>query len=781
MLHGPAGRGMRIPRVGLPGDLLEGIFRTSKEGMDWAIQPSMRAVGAFPPVSLSSHHTRCRRVFLHNPQTMRKSTTNLIPDGRSPGQTSCYGEASGLRDSIRARSLHGSLAKSYGADGGQPGERTGIDGNTLRECSVVLTRIREGPGARVGAPDTDASRLGANGNARDPVEAVQTAANPEVGPAVAEGVAGVVICLPFGVQCCGLCGVSIGTMSQMKKHNSSVHSKVPVRYCCSSCGKTSPLSQAIACHVPKCKGHARAAPTGAVQCEACKASFASRRACSIHEMHVHPSLRNMKRIATQMARDGPDEAAEEVRATRALPGGESGVLTRSKRRKLDNDAANGRDMPPKPTASSLISQMTPTSPEGELKAQLRELAREMVSEVGGEDAARIPALIAWLEGSDQFPALVTETTATMLQGLIPEAREGLAPSRRKRGGAPRSALRRRRKLLLRKEAYRRCQHLYKTDPTRLAAEILDKCGNARCPISPRTIYETFRSKWEDPLPFGGLGQFRAGEHASNEHLAGPISVDEVEESLSQASSESAPGPDRVAKRDILEWDPGCETLTRLFNMWWFNGVVPARLKRCCTILFPKSSDPGAVMEIGNWRPITIGSMILRVFTRVLTKRMSNACPLHPSQWGFRPAPGCSENIEILRGLIRHCKTEHSSPLAVVSIDFAQAFDSISHGHLLVALGAIKVDPHVVELIQQLYTDGVTSVEIGDGCTPDVGLKVGVKQGDPLSPLLFNLAMDPLIHSLKRIGKGYRLEGHLVTRPRGGKRVLGGNGSQPPGS
>uniref|UniRef100_A0A673FSA3 ribonuclease H n=1 Tax=Sinocyclocheilus rhinocerous TaxID=307959 RepID=A0A673FSA3_9TELE len=196
-------------------------------------------------------------------------------------------------------------------------------------------------------------------------------------------------------------------------------------------------------------------------------------------------------------------------------------------------------------------------------------------------------------------------------------------------------------------------------------------------------------------------------------------------------------------------------------MWWFTGVVPTRLKKSRTVLIPKTSDAGAAMEVGNWRPITIGSMILRLFTRVITKRLADACPLHPRQRGFRPSPGCAENLEVLQGLIRHCK-EESSPLAVVFVDFAQAFDTVSHEHILSALGQIKVDPHVVGLIQQTYADSCTSVEVGGSCTPDIKVRVGVKQGDPMSPLLFNLALDPLIHGLERFGKGYTVAGHQIT-------------------
>lgn len=115
---------------------------------------------------------------------------------------------------------------------------------------------------------------------------------------------------------------------------------------------------------------------------------------------------------------------------------------------------------------------------------------------------------------------------------------------------------------------------------------------------------------------------------------------------------------------------------------------------------------------------------------------------------------------MLRGLIRHCKEEHS-PLAVAFIDFAQPFNSVSHEHILSALTQIKVESHVVGLISQIYEDSTTCVEIGGGATPDINVRVEVKQGDPLSPLLFNLPMDPLIHGLELYGKGYTVAGHKL--------------------
>lgn len=116
---------------------------------------------------------------------------------------------------------------------------------------------------------------------------------------------------------------------------------------------------------------------------------------------------------------------------------------------------------------------------------------------------------------------------------------------------------------------------------------------------------------------------------------------------------------------------------------------------------------------------------------------------------------------ILNRLIRHSRRE-GLPLAVVFVDFAKAFDSISHDHILCALQRRKVDTHIIELIQNSYVDCVTRVGSDGMVSPPIDMKVGVKQGDPMSPLLFNIAMDPLIQALEGDGSGVRRDGDAIT-------------------
>jgi len=91
---------------------------------------------------------------------------------------------------------------------------------------------------------------------------------------------------------------------------------------------------------------------------------------------------------------------------------------------------------------------------------------------------------------------------------------------------------------------------------------------------------------------------------------------------------------------------------------------------------------------------------------------------------------------------------------MVFIDLAKAFDSVSHRHLLCALVQRRVDPAFIDLIEDTYNGCNTRVRTRAGWSDRIYIKVGVKQGDPLSPLLFNLALDPLLGMLETKGVGF---------------------------
>ncbi|NXJ58561.1 PO21 protein, partial [Spizaetus tyrannus] len=85
----------------------------------------------------------------------------------------------------------------------------------------------------------------------------------------------------------------------------------------------------------------------------------------------------------------------------------------------------------------------------------------------------------------------------------------------------------------------------------------------------------------------------------------------------------------------------------------------------------------------------------------------------------------------------------------------KAFDTVSHCHLIAVLKQKGVDHHIITLITNMYQNIKTHITMKNEQSDPIGIKIGVKQGVPMSPLLFNLSVDPLLCKLEERGNGYQ--------------------------
>lgn len=94
---------------------------------------------------------------------------------------------------------------------------------------------------------------------------------------------------------------------------------------------------------------------------------------------------------------------------------------------------------------------------------------------------------------------------------------------------------------------------------------------------------------------------------------------------------------------------------------------------------------------------------------------------------------------------------------VTQLEISKAFDTIPHEVIGRALEIQGIAQANIHLIENSYINAETILQNGSDSIR-IKLQRGVKQGDPLSPTLFNLVFDPLICSLeKRTGYDTREE------------------------
>ena len=204
----------------------------------------------------------------------------------------------------------------------------------------------------------------------------------------------------------------------------------------------------------------------------------------------------------------------------------------------------------------------------------------------------------------------------------------------------------------------------------------------------------------------------------------------------------SPGPDGLTARQLRAIPPG--VLTRICNLILWCGKLPEHLAVSRTIFIPKK--PGAKLP-GDFRPISVSSVLTRLIHKVLAQRIDQLIQLDEQQRAFRGGiDGCRDNTVLLDAILRSRYTSFRS-LYIATLDIAKAFDSVDHTALLAAAEAAGLPPEMISYLRDYYQRSTTTLS---GCGWESGpLRVtrGVKQGDPLSPVIFNIIMDHLLRSL----------------------------------
>ena len=212
------------------------------------------------------------------------------------------------------------------------------------------------------------------------------------------------------------------------------------------------------------------------------------------------------------------------------------------------------------------------------------------------------------------------------------------------------------------------------------------------------------------------------------------------EALSGLSKDTAPGPDRVRYSDIknLSVDNKSE-LFRLYEESFATGQVPEGLSHSYLKPIPKPGKDHS--KLNGYRILTMqntmGKLMERIVSRKLAQDLERRNVLPPNQGGYRAGKTTWENAarfayDVYEGFQRKEQT------LAVAVDLEDAFNRVQFKLLMELFGQYGVSLTLTRWLAAALQERKVAMRLGNWISTPQQLTMGLPQGSPLSPVLYNV-------------------------------------------
>lgn len=222
-----------------------------------------------------------------------------------------------------------------------------------------------------------------------------------------------------------------------------------------------------------------------------------------------------------------------------------------------------------------------------------------------------------------------------------------------------------------------------------------------------------------------------------------ISIDECSSALNKMKPNKSPGTDGFTVEFLKFFWEDIKFLVHESILYAFEiKLLSCEQRRGVLRLIPKKDKDLTLIQ--NWRPISLLNTDYKLIAHVLSNRLHTVLPniISKDQSGYLKGRNISINIRSIFDVIDEVQNSNSSGL-LAFLDFEKAFDKLNWTFIQNSLDCFGFGPVLRQWVKILYTD-IESCTINNGTTSKYFcIKSGIRQGCPLSALLFVIAVEIL--------------------------------------